>query len=294
MAIEVQAVAHVNVNCSQLERSLAFYRDFVGLAPGSHTNPVPQAGEGFGLAGDIQWDAYILHDRRGLAGPGLDLLEWKRPAPVLRSDPGATKLGLARPVVQVPSLDEAEEQARLAGVAVRREAGVLECADPDGTWIELRQDPRGRERRLHGVILHCSDLARSVEWYGRVFGFVAGADTRVAAGPEGWSCCELQAPDGEFAIEVRQALGPRRLGAPLSQANQLGLYRMAFLVADMRAARAELSAQGVTCPEPVWLDMGPEIPIEGLWACFFPDPDGTCLELIESPRLEPAADSLSL
>ena len=30
--------------------------------------------------------------------------------------------------------------------------------------------------------------------------------------------------------------------------------------------------------------------IEGLWACFFPDPDGTCLELIESPRLSPLVD----
>jgi hypothetical protein len=31
--------------------------------------------------------------------------------------------------------------------------------------------------------------------------------------------------------------------------------------------------------------MGPEIPIDGLWALFFRDPDGSCLELIESPRV---------
>jgi hypothetical protein len=31
--------------------------------------------------------------------------------------------------------------------------------------------------------------------------------------------------------------------------------------------------------------MGPEIPIEGLYAVFFRDPDGTCLELIERPRI---------
>ena len=290
MAIEVQAVAHVNVNCSQLERSLAFYRDFVGLTPQSHTNPVPQDGAGFGLAGQVQWDAYILHDRRGLAGPGLDLLEWKRPAPIGRCDPEATSLGLARVLVQVPSLDEAEEQARLAGVVSRRDSGALQCVDPDGTLIELRQDPRRRDRRLDGVILHCSDLAHSVEWYRRVFGFSAGADPGATQGPRDWLCHVLLPPDREFALEFRQPNPPRQLGRPHAQANHLGLYRMAFLVADIRAARDELLAQDLACSEPVWLDMGPEIPIEGLWACFFPDPDGTCLELIESPRLSPFAD----
>jgi hypothetical protein len=31
--------------------------------------------------------------------------------------------------------------------------------------------------------------------------------------------------------------------------------------------------------------MGPDLPIAGVWALFFRDPDGTCLELIESPKL---------
>jgi hypothetical protein len=31
--------------------------------------------------------------------------------------------------------------------------------------------------------------------------------------------------------------------------------------------------------------MGPEIPVDGVWAVFFEDPDGTCLELIETPKL---------
>ena len=42
MAIEILNVAHCNVNCSNLTRSLAFYRDLVGLQPGIHTNPAPQ------------------------------------------------------------------------------------------------------------------------------------------------------------------------------------------------------------------------------------------------------------
>jgi hypothetical protein len=31
--------------------------------------------------------------------------------------------------------------------------------------------------------------------------------------------------------------------------------------------------------------MGPEVPVAGLWAVFFRDPDGTCLELIQRPEL---------
>ena len=58
---------------------------------------------------------------------------------------------------------------------------------------------------------------------------------------------------------------------------------MAFLVEDAAACHAELGRLGVTCGAPVWLDMGPDIPIDGLWALFFADPDGACLELIQTP-----------
>ena len=157
MAISIQRVVHVNVNCSDLQRSLRFYRDFVGLTPMSHTRPVPQDGAGFGLEGEVQWDAHLLHDARGILAPAIDLLEWKSPRP---------------------------------------------------------------------------------------------------------------------------------MGSPYPCASQLGLYRMAFLVEDIRACQAELERQGVEATPPAFLDIGPDLPIAGVWALFFRDPDGTCLELIESPKLE--------
>jgi catechol 2,3-dioxygenase-like lactoylglutathione lyase family enzyme len=76
MALPLLSTVHVNANCSDLARSLAFYRDLVGLQPLSHTKPVPQDGAGFGLEGRVQWDAHLLHDERGVAGPAIDLLEW--------------------------------------------------------------------------------------------------------------------------------------------------------------------------------------------------------------------------
>ena len=44
-----------------------------------------------------------------------------------------------------------------------------------------------------------------------------------------------------------------------------------------------LLRQGVEAPEPTFLEMGPEIPVDGVWAVFFRDPDGTCLEFIQTP-----------
>ena len=52
---------------------------------------------------------------------------------------------------------------------------------------------------------------------------------------------------------------------------------------DAAASCEELRRLGVPCSDPVFLDMGPDIPVDGVWAVFFPDPDGTCLELIEAP-----------
>jgi hypothetical protein len=64
---------------------------------------------------------------------------------------------------------------------------------------------------------------------------------------------------------------------------------MAFMVENAHACYDELRSCGVECRPPVWLDMGPEVPIDGLWALFFPDPDGACLELIQTPTLDEPA-----
>src|SRR3989442_10944657 len=75
MTIAAARVFHVNVNCSDLERSLAFYRA-VGLTPATRTRPEgPQAGAAFGLD-QAWWDARILQGDAGYAAPVVDLLQW--------------------------------------------------------------------------------------------------------------------------------------------------------------------------------------------------------------------------
>ena len=146
MAIAIQRVMHVNVNCSDLERSLSFYRDVVGLEVGSHTNPVPQDGAGFGMQGQVQWDAHIMQDARGFAGPAVDLLEWKQPGPVGRPPAEPNHLGLFRVCLLVPDIDAVYRRAVAAGVVcesqpvevpVDPESGlvvrVFLCRDPATT-----------------------------------------------------------------------------------------------------------------------------------------------------------------
>ncbi len=308
MAISIQRVMHVNVNCSDLERSLAFYRDVVGLEPASHTNPVPQDGSGFGMQGEVQWDAHILHDARGFAGPGIDLLEWQRPRPTGRPASEPNHLGFFRVCLLVPDIDRVYE--RVVSKGVECESPPLEvpvgpdseliaraflCRDPDGTAVEFIEQASASQTRLIHINVNCSDLARSLHWYERVLGLEVRGGSRPGPVPGSvfgldgdaeWDARFLWPPGQDtFAIELLEWKKPVPIGRPAPCANQLGLYRMAFMVEDIHACHDEIRSQGVECAEPVFLDMGPEIPIDGVWALFFPDPDGTCMELIETPKL---------
>ena len=181
------------------------------------------------------------------------------------------------------------------GFGAAAPAGGLDC--PDGTTLELAEVPVEADRIAH-VNVNCSDLARSAEWYERVLGLkpfgssAPGPVPGAAFGIEGeveWDARFLL-PAGlgiedTLAVDLLEWKRPAPVGTPYPEGHHLGLYRMAFLVTDVREAREELLRQGVDAPEPVWLDMGPEIPVDGVEALFFPDPDGTCLELIQVPTV---------
>ena len=311
MSLPLLSTVHVNANCTDLRRSLAFYRDRVGLVPLSHTKPVPQDGTGFGLPGLVSWDAHLLYDERGVAGPAVDLLEWQQPRPTGRPPGVAHQLGLYRMCLAHPDLDGLHARLRAAGVRTAsppvempldRSSGLTVrffCAyDPDGTCVEFIEQPGAL--RLYHVNVNCRDLDRSSDWYREVLG-LAPLLARSQPGPvDGTGLgfpgqCRFRAdflaiPERtDLIIDLLEWLDPAPVGQPAAAANQLGWFRLAYLVEDARACCAELDRQGVAHSGPCWLDMGPEIPIDGLHAVFFRDPDGTCLELIERPRL--AADA---
>src|SRR5438094_2602559 len=116
---------HVNANCSDLDRSLGFYTEHLGLATTVRTTVAAQPCGALGL--DVgAWDAWIL---RGATSPSdgavLDLLQWLTPQPVGRPA-GARDLGYTTLVFESPSV--------APGVMV----------DPDGTLLELRAGDAAR------------------------------------------------------------------------------------------------------------------------------------------------------
>jgi catechol 2,3-dioxygenase-like lactoylglutathione lyase family enzyme len=245
-------IFHVNVNCSDLETSLAFYRDQIGLTPSVRTQPQhPQAGAAFGLE-RAQWDAWIMSG----GGPDevvLDLLEWKVPRPSRPRDAGGfQRLRVGVDPGSPPTSDDA--------------------VDPDGTSLEIV----ARERpRVAGVVVGCSDLEASGAFYRDVLGMSASTASTFsdARGPEA------------FSIELTSlAVAPSPRAA-----TDLGLYRLAMLTNDLDHDYDTLVAAGVRpYSPPASLDMGPGLP--RLRALFFPDPDGTTFELIEQPTVGSTAD----
>ena len=296
---------HANVNCTDLVRARAFYEDALGLVVSAHTKPdAPQPGAAFGLDGDALWDAYVLDDPRGMGvAASLDLLRWERPAPCGAPPGFAPAPGIHRTTYAVPSLDAATARLAAAGRGVLPaatvprgdgDARIAWALDPDGSAIELIEDPACAERvQGRGVVIVCRDLARSVAWYERVLGLTVTARESGATAPGAsfgavgearWDAAVLELPQrpAHYALRLEQWHAPALAERPRAVANQLGPFRVAFLVDDAQAWHAELARRGVACTAPpAWLDMGPEIPLDGLWALFFFDPDGACLEMIQ-------------
>jgi catechol 2,3-dioxygenase-like lactoylglutathione lyase family enzyme len=243
-------IFHVNVNCSDLATSRAFYVEHAGLAEGVRTTPEGvQPGVAFGLD-RARWDAWILVGGAGFDGGAIDLLEWQEPAPA-GAAPGPSDPGFAG-----------------VGIAVEPGRPTGPVHDPDGVLVELVE---GSPTGLAFVRVACADLDRSRAFY---------ADR--GAGAHG---ALLDAPGGG---PVRLALGPAGDARPVPRpANTVGIWRTALLVSDLDAAIARLRTAGVPfLSDAQRMAMGPGLPELRFVCCRGPDHE--VLELIESPTTQEA------
>ena len=304
MPITASRIFHVNVNCADLDRSLAFYRDLVGLRPTTRTAPTAaQPGAAFGIdeAGTgVQWDAWMMQGDAGAASPLLDLLEWKVPRPSGRPATDPTVAGFNRLGITTPDIAALHERLRRAGADVWSEPIDIEgagrttrrfiCGDPDGTQLEFLTGP---DTRLSHITVNCTDLDRSARYYGDVIGLTplttlpATQEPALRYNQGGRDTVErrgalLQDPASGFIVELVEWLDPVPQVDAVRRANDLGIFRMAWLTDDIDADYDLLDEAGVECyAPPASLAMGPGLPT--VRALFWNDPDGACLELIESP-----------
>ncbi|NKB60539.1 MAG: VOC family protein [Alphaproteobacteria bacterium] len=165
------AWGHININVSNLERSIAFYEKlgfevyrhgipYLDLTRDADTTAVPDtSARALGLPAETQGRACIMQLGRGY--PKLDLTEFENRTPKTPLSNG--DLGIVRLCLVSQNLEEDYVQLRAEGVTFLSApqpckgdmADIAICRDPDGTLIELIQahrdkwpplTPKGRRR----------------------------------------------------------------------------------------------------------------------------------------------------
>jgi catechol 2,3-dioxygenase-like lactoylglutathione lyase family enzyme len=147
--LHVTGVFHVNVNCSDYERSRAFYERLgfrvVFEVPETNT---PEVAAAVGMPPYRVRGALLA--LRGATGPAtlIDLLEWRHPRDPSPPYPHLYHLGLARIALTTSDLDADVAELEAAGVPLLSPPARLEAPgggttrfvcfrDPDGTMLEL-------------------------------------------------------------------------------------------------------------------------------------------------------------
>jgi catechol 2,3-dioxygenase-like lactoylglutathione lyase family enzyme len=296
MSIGGSRIYHVNSNCSDLDRSVAFY-EALGLRPVLRTVPSrPQPGGAFGLD-EVAWDAWVLQSDDGLDGLSLDLLQWTVPPPTGAPPPTVGQPGLNRLCLTTPDLDAAVAAAERAGgtqagAPVAGHAGggprTTMLRDPDGVPVQLVE---GASTSIAQVVVNCTDLERSVAYYRDVMGLRPQGEPRTVDQPAALHGLDADGvvrvarlADGgsTFAVSLVQWLEPAVDPEPVRVrgANELGLFRMAWSTDDCARDEAVVRAAGSEPFAPTsTLSVGDELPL--LRVLFWPGPDGECLELIQ-------------
>jgi catechol 2,3-dioxygenase-like lactoylglutathione lyase family enzyme len=149
-------------------------------------------------------------------------------------------------------------------------------------------------KALHHVGITVSDLERGIDFYHGVLGlgFVNEPSPVFddpglgpAVGVPGAALRQVSLELGDTILELLEYTQPRSpIDAPLPQ-NALGAQHVAFLVADIHAAKAELESRGVHFFGDV------NVVVDGVLAgwrwVYFADPDGNPLELVQIAYTRP-------
>lgn len=149
------AWGHVNVNVSNLERSIAFYEmlgfeayrpgiPYLGLTSEAGVGEMPETcARALGLATTTKARACIMQLGRGF--PKLDLIEFadqKQAMPATNADLGLVRLCLAAKNLRDDYLRLSEQGVPFISEPQLCQDGMADiaiCMDPDGTLIELIQ-----------------------------------------------------------------------------------------------------------------------------------------------------------
>ena len=144
----IKSIFHINVNVTDFDRSLAFYK-MVGF------KVVLDLGEGPNPANDVGLNvpngvirAALLALSDDPRATRLDLIEWKQPKTEGKPHPHLYHAGAARIALFTRNIDEEYQRLKAAGVTMVSEPVLMRFAsgagsrffcfkDPDGNFLEL-------------------------------------------------------------------------------------------------------------------------------------------------------------
>lgn len=158
--LDTTQVFHININCTDLERSLAFYRllgfrqviDFNAVAEGEAPSDVlgdPALGPALGLPANAKARARMLMLGDNPRSARLDLIQWIEPKAEGRAYPHLAHVGIARICFRVKNAADAWRQLKDAGAEPFTKPVLIEmggsrqkffCAyDPDRVVVEFME-----------------------------------------------------------------------------------------------------------------------------------------------------------
>ncbi len=148
-------MGYVNVNCSNIESSIAWYCDTFGFKLTQPLLEHDMSGLVYGAAGSLRFKSTLLHLAGEEDGFGLQLTEWTSPKPVGQPYSAMNHLGLYRIALTVDDCQASYQDLVKDGVNCPSKPVWLDvgpdmsadgvwslfCFDPDGVCIELVQNP---------------------------------------------------------------------------------------------------------------------------------------------------------
>lgn len=263
----VTGFSHVNVNCVDIEQSLPFYADVLGVPITKQFAERVNTGQLLGLAPPHTNMVATLAP--GRKRPGIELIEWRLP-----DTPHSERAAADNEVCGIVTLlfsssdpEAVRDRAQAAGLRTRDEDSAVEVEGPEG-WVRVTHGP---DAALIGAVVNVVNLDRSVRCYTESLGLpVQSLDAQSAT-------VLVPTPTEPFVISLRQVGGGAHLPALPRRADTPGFLRLAFFDDDVDTAYGRAVKAGVRGITPAnYFDFGSLRAHAALWF----DPDAVLVEVL--------------